>query len=98
MKRARTLSGLLRQAIQVRWAALGKGTKVLLFASAFIGALVGLQLALCASGGCPCSASRPPCHGGAYMRDAQSPCPYAHRGAMGAAGEPKEAPPPCHAP
>ncbi|HJL14703.1 MAG TPA: hypothetical protein RMH99_03550 [Sandaracinaceae bacterium LLY-WYZ-13_1] len=96
MQRARTLTGLFFQLVRQRWAALGKGAKVALVATAVLVTAVGVQLAACAFGACgasgPCGLeSSPPCHGAAT--DADEPCPYSARRTAPAA---EAETPPCH--
>ena len=101
--RAKTITGLLLQALRLRWAALGGKGKTLLFAGLVLAGAVGLQLGVCAFGACPasgpCSRGDSPCAADAAA-DPDAPCPYSARQAEEAAAveaaEPTEHPP-CHA-
>lgn len=88
VKRATTLSGLLVQALRVRWAALGGPAKVLLVVGLLLGAAATFHVGACFLGGCPAMASSPCSR--ADVSD--EPCPFAARRAEQA---PAEAPP-CH--
>lgn len=86
VKRATTLSGLLVQALRVRWAALGGPAKLLVVVGLLLGAALTFHVGACFLGGCPAMNSSPCSR--ADVSD--EPCPLRR------AAEPAPADLPCH--
>lgn len=96
VQRAKTLTGLILQYLQTRWAGLGRGAKLFLFGGLVLAAVGAYQVGSCMFGGCH-AAQRSPCQMSEGGDDA--PCPYAarRRAAADQAEAADEDVPPCHA-